>query len=423
MWDNCCGNRNKKFGVKYKVIDRATTRLISKVGMMRKQVGKGQPLKPVLDAKIQSMNELMREINEKFSNKISDHNVLMKIMDAYFIHTQRYMMIIGAINFFFNSIPFILQVYVFNSQHNDNTQAIVTCNVFCIIVACLNLIIEFTQIYAAGGFKYYFRKSDYNKVDVCMCFLEIIYSVWRIHNPHHAVIPEPYSPELEAKSVLISIDHMITITLINALITFFHLFQMFKYLRVIQEFGNIIDLSYRVLSKVSYFIAYYMIWIIVLALVYGELGITIDKDDDHPLDGAEYNQMSRIFKLMIFSYRNSVGDVNVVDTTYWQLFKDYPEPKYNHGKPLIMVFALWFLWFLNNVFMVVILLNFLISIVSKAHDEAIETQQITLYEQKSEQNYEYDTLLKILNIEEKERDLFVIAADFKENDGDEALDE
>jgi len=56
-------------------------------------------------------------------------------------------------------------------------------------------------------------------------------------------------------------------------------------MRVIKEFGNIIDLSMSVLSKVSYFLAFYFLWVIALAMMYGMLGVTIDKDDDHPEDG------------------------------------------------------------------------------------------------------------------------------------------
>ena len=59
-------------------------------------------------------------------------------------------------------------------------------------------------------------------------------------------------------------------------------------MRVIQQFGNIIDLSMSVLGKVFYFLAFYFLWIIVLALMYGMLGNTIDKDDDHPEDGEQY---------------------------------------------------------------------------------------------------------------------------------------
>ena len=103
------------------------------------------------------------------------------------------------------------------------------------------------------------------------------------------------------------------------------------------------------------------------------LGNTIDKDDDHPEDGPEYENMGRFFKLLLFSYRNSVGDVQVPDNEYWQLFLKKNNGQGEYGVSL-MTFMLWFIWFGNNIYMVIILLNFMISIVSKAHDDAINLE-------------------------------------------------
>ena len=71
--------------------------------------------------------------------------------------------------------------------------------------------------------------------------------------------------------------------------------------------------------------------------------------------------------------------------------------------------------------MVIILLNFLISIVSKAHDEALEIELETTYTQKCELNYEWDVIKKHLPFffpNYKESDVFVIAATFNEEDED-----
>lgn len=59
-------------------------------------------------------------------------------------------------------------------------------------------------------------------------------------------------------------------------------------MRVIKQFGDIIVLSWTIFSKVSYFLVFYFVWIMILALMYGMLGVTIDKDHDHPEDGEEY---------------------------------------------------------------------------------------------------------------------------------------
>ena len=61
----------------------------------------------------------------------------------------------------------------------------------------------------------------------------------------------------------------------------------------------------------------------------------------------------------------------------------------------------------------------MISIVSKAHDEAINIQLETTYNQKCELNYEYDAIVKNFSFlfkDVKEGDIFVIAATFNEQD-------
>ena len=83
-------------------------------------------------------------------------------------------------------------------------------------------------------------------------------------------------------------NEMMEIAIINCILTIAHFSQIFKYMRVIEQFGKIIDLSMTVISKVMYFQVFYLLWIIVLGIMYGMLGQTLDKDDDHPNDGEEY---------------------------------------------------------------------------------------------------------------------------------------
>lgn len=79
--------------------------------------------------------------------------------------------------------------------------------------------------------------------------------------------------------------------------------------------------------------------------------------------------MSRSAKLYFYSLRNSLSDLIVPDPSYWIEYMGKNPGKYT--KAHFMYFLLWAVWVINLFYMVVILLNFLISIVSKTHDEAI----------------------------------------------------
>ena len=106
------------------------------------------------------------------------------------------------------------------------------------------------------------------------------------------------------------------------------------------------------------------------------------------------------------------------------LFKE-EDSKYQlslQHKQYFMTAMLWFLWVFHNFYMVIILLNFLISIVSKAHTNAIDHQIEVSYSHKFELNYDYDAIKKFFKMFDKgprERDLFIIANAFKEDKEDE----
>ena len=77
--------------------------------------------------------------------------------------------------------------------------------------------------------------------------------------------------------------------------TFLHIQQVYKYMRVQEDFGNIIELSISILFKVGYFLIFFMFWVIIFALLYGMMGNTVDKDEDHPDDGPEYEHINRFW--------------------------------------------------------------------------------------------------------------------------------
>ena len=64
-----------------------------------------------------------------------------------------------------------------------------------------------------------------------------------------------------------------------------------------------------------------MLWVVFLAIIYGMLGNTVDRDTSHE-DSAEYERMDRFAKLFFYALRNSIGDIIIPDTAYWQLFKN-----------------------------------------------------------------------------------------------------
>lgn len=104
------------------------------------------------------------------------------------------MLSIGAINFMFMTIPFILQLLYFRKEEifedsNVQRNGVIICNILCIIVATINLIFEIFQYREVNNLRIYFKKSVHNYIDVPLIIFQYYYSIKRIMDPELTVFP------------------------------------------------------------------------------------------------------------------------------------------------------------------------------------------------------------------------------------------
>ena len=84
---------------------------------------------------------------------------------------------------------------------------------------------------------------------------------------------------------------------------------------------------------------------------------------------------------LLQTFRNSIGDIAVPDYSSWEKAGDW---KY----PAIMT-AIWFLWFMNLLINLILLLNFLIAVISQVYDQVVAQSQYCSYTFKATFNREY----------------------------------
>ena len=94
-------------------------------------------------------------------------------------------------------------------------------------------------------------------------------------------------------------------------------------------------------------------------------GITVG-DDDYP-------NVETTIKFVIQVFRNSVGDINAPEYDYWS---NKVAVKETESIAYGMIGWGWFLWFSNIFFMLIILLNFLIAIISQSYDSVMTREMI-----------------------------------------------
>ena len=106
---------------------------------------------------------------------------------------------------------------------------------------------------------------------------------------------------------------------------------------------------------------FYMV-ILFFAFGYWILG---NQPGGHPTsqdDGDDYERLPEFLGQFMFSYRTSIGDLETPNAEIW---KQILKIEGNENlKGISIVGFLWFVWMAQQYFMLIVLLNFLIAIVS-----------------------------------------------------------
>jgi hypothetical protein len=87
-----------------------------------------------------------------------------------------------------------------------------------------------------------------------------------------------------------------------------------QYVRVIDNFGFLVQMIISVFSDLLPFFVIFFVFVILFSLVIEIMGADFASYSD---DGAVYIGVSKFLKIFIQIFRNSIGDINVVDYGVW----------------------------------------------------------------------------------------------------------
>ena len=121
----------------------------------------------------------------------------------------------------------------------------------------------------------------------------------------------------------------------------------------------------QVIYDVSSFIIFFMAWILFYSIIYRVMGIKFG-GDDYP--GINDNA---IYPIQIF--RNSLGDIAAPDYSYWTHGNNSPSHDlldlYASNS---MYWLVWVMFVMTQLFLLIILLNFLIAIISTSYKDVMD---------------------------------------------------
>jgi hypothetical protein len=162
------------------------------------------------------------------------------------------------------------------------------------------------------------------------------------------------------------------------------------YLKGFEEFGKLVELIKKCFRDILDFSLIFMLFNIVFVVI----GLVMEVDVDTGDDGEPaYAGLNKKIYLLIYTWRNSVGDLGVPQYSFWT---DGYALGLDTSSDIMIVF-IWLIWFLNQYINLIIGLNFLISIVGQSYEQVMSMQTFQTFTQRCKILSEYVEVGEVFN--------------------------
>ena len=149
------------------------------------------------------------------------------------------------------------------------------------------------------------------------------------------------------------------------------------------------------------FMIFMLSWVVLFSLEFQILGLEVDPE--------EYEGLGWKAIYMLQSYRNSIGDLAAPGTSKWsEAAIDSPNASW------MMIYAVWFIWLLNQYLVLIILLNFLIAVISTSYETVMEDELFHKYQARVAFNRECRLLLSAFGLQTR-YDMMIVSCEKEEN--------
>jgi hypothetical protein len=237
---------------------------------------------------------------------------------------------------------------------SEDPFTIVWCNVSCQLVQLILLAIEISQLYYKGMAGYW--DDGWNFFDVVHFLVYELYFFVRVigGNTYYLLPKIQYYGQAVYAS---TIDEKIWWVIIHSLIILLITFKLMFFMRVSENFSNLVQLITTVLFQIGPFIVFLIMWMIVNSLLYNISGVEI-----YDINDNDYHELHESLALFFQNFRNSVGDISTPTYDYWINAEVLNQGDLTWTQFLVVGWA-WALFLLNEFFILIVLLNFLIAII------------------------------------------------------------
>lgn len=287
-----------------------------------------------------------------------------------------------------------------------------------------------------------FAEPDYNKVcyvisltslslffiiEICQMshlgIVDYLFDFWNIVDSTQFIVFGYLTYDVLNETVEdgIILDKSVTIKLlyIVALLQAFGKSMFFA--RIYDDYGFLVRMIGMTMKELLPLIFFFLVFTLFFALAYMALGIDIDTTRPGPFVNVDTNVASAAVSTskrsaspkypginknigyLLYSFRNSIGDLSTPNYDDWLIMgledaDDDSKTVITQTEVFLIVVLSWTLWSIQSVFMIIILLNYLIAVISQAYERVVNQRKIYQYIHRAEVNQEYFQILRQLRI-------------------------
>ena len=244
-------------------------------------------------------------------------------------------------------------------------------------------------------------ESFMNWVDIFGFLTYLTYFVLRMLDPSTTLPSFQQEP----------IDDLLTVMSFPIII--YTAIKLLFYFQMFEGFGLFMHLVTETLKNMSIFMPFLFFWVFVFSCQLYSLGGAYPAGD--------YPELHTFLIILIATWRNSVGDIYVPEYPNWSSNLQAEEKDVADEEAVgttytyTMIGLIWLVWFLNLLFLFLILTNFLISIIGNSFGDNIDKNEEVGYANKIDLNVEaalykrwwgsdkkFDTIVFLVAKEEEE---------------------
>lgn len=141
------------------------------------------------------------------------------------------------------------------------------------------------------------------------------------------------------------------------------------------------------LKDVTTFCLFYGFFLCIFGLLFVISGVSFTNEED-------YLVLSPSTQLCIQVFRNSIGDLATPQYQFW--VDQSAKHSFISGS---MILIAWTVWVLETFFVLIVLLNFMIAIVSQSYEEVMSKRMVHKYLHIADMNTQSRTILSILDMD------------------------